>query len=153
MKVKKPYSERTDIEKIESNWKKACGFLERREWSGVVMRAATACEIAANLAIREELQVKRNLEEDFVDNLLLWANGIHNKFHKLLLPICKGSKKHKKFNDIKSIVNGINKERNSIAHSGQFKKESTAEWILKESKQVIQIIVREYQPGFKLNKI
>jgi hypothetical protein len=153
MKKRKPYSERSDIDKIESNWKKACGFFDRGEWSGAVMRAATACEIAANLAIREELQVKRNLEKDFVDNLLLWANGIHNKFHKLLLPICKGSKKHKKFNDIRRIVNGINKERNSIAHSGHFKNESTSKRILKESKQVIQIIVREYQSGFKLNKI
>ena len=90
---RKPYSYRTDIEKIESNWTKTRGLYDRKEWSGAIVRAATAVEIAANLVIREELQVARSLEKDFVDNLLLWANGIKGKFDKLILPISKGSVK------------------------------------------------------------
>jgi hypothetical protein len=48
MGKKKPYSERTDLEKIKSQWKKTTGFLERGEWSSAIVRAATAAEIAAN---------------------------------------------------------------------------------------------------------
>jgi hypothetical protein len=51
----KKYEDRTDIEKIQSNWKKLSGLYSRREWSGSVVRAATAAEIASNLVVREEL--------------------------------------------------------------------------------------------------
>jgi len=37
-----PFSERPDIEKIQSNWTKFAGLLNREEWSGAIVRAATA---------------------------------------------------------------------------------------------------------------
>ena len=126
-KQRKPYSEKSDIEKIESNWKKVSGLFDREEWSSAIVRAATASEIATNLAVREELQVKRSLESEFVDSLLKWANGIQGKFDRLLLPVTKGTTIHNKFKKIKGGVTEINNERNAVVHSGQFKKKTTAE--------------------------
>ena len=64
------YSERSDIEKIQSNWKKIRGLVNREEWSSAVVRASTETEIAANFVVRKELVESRKLEEAFVDHLL-----------------------------------------------------------------------------------
>ncbi len=145
MSKKNQYSSRSDLDKIKSNWKKTKGLFNRKEWSGAIMRAATAAEIATNLAIREELQIIRKLEPDFIDNLLLWANGIQGKFVRLLLPITKGTNKNRKFDKILKKVIEISKERNSIAHSGQFKNKKTANRIITESRDVINTLVGEYK--------
>jgi hypothetical protein len=152
-KQKKPYSDRTDIEKIESNWTKTRGLYDRDEWSGAIVRAATAVEIAANLVIREELQVGRKLDKSFVDSLLIWANGIQGKLDRLILPAVKGSKKDKAFTAIKSKISDINKERNGIVHSGQFKKNETATRIMMLSKEVVETLVQPYKEGFTLEDI
>ena len=62
-KEKKPYSERTDLEKIESNWTKTRGLLKREEWSLAIVRAATAVEIAANLVV-SGLNIRAVISED-----------------------------------------------------------------------------------------
>ena len=152
-KKRQPYSERSDIEKIKTNWQKTKGLYEREEWSGSIIRAATAFEIAANLVIREELQLRKDLDKDFVDNLLLWANGIYGKFKWLILPISKGSPKYEIFRSAMTKVNEINKERNSIVHSGQFKKESTTKHIIDLSKEVIETLVQQYSAEFNLRNI
>jgi hypothetical protein len=103
--------------------------------------------------VREELQVNRKLEKGFVDNLLIWANGIQGKLDRLILPISKGSNKHKIFTAAKTKIAGINKERNSIVHSGQFKKKNTAKHIIIVSKEVIEILVQQYSADFTLNAI
>ena len=43
---KKEYKDRTDLEKIQSQWNKLTGLHSREEFSGAVVRAATAAEIA-----------------------------------------------------------------------------------------------------------
>ncbi len=149
----KSYSELSDLEKIQSNWKKIGGLFDRDEWSSAIVRAATASEIAANLAIRDELQVKNKLKSEFVDSLLLWANGIQGKFDRLLLPATKGLKHNEKFREVKKKVAEINKQRNSITHSGQFKKRSTANKVILDAKEVIEVLVGEYQPGFRLEDV
>lgn len=146
----KPYSERSDKEKIKSNWNKTRGLYKRKEWSGAILRAAIATEIAANLVIREELQVNRKLEKDFVDNLLIWANGIQGKLDRLILPILKGSNKYEIFKATGTKIKDINKERNLIAHSGQFNKKSTAKNIISLSKEVIDTLVQQYSCNFTL---
>jgi hypothetical protein len=150
---KVPYSERTDIEKIESNWTKTRGLYKKGEWSGAIVRAATAVEIAANLVIREELQVARKLEKNFVDSLLMWANGIQGKLDRIIIPIVKDSKNKKVLTEIKSKINDINKERNAIVHSGQFKKNKTAAKIITLSKEVVETLVRRYKKNFTLEDI
>ena len=152
-KHRKQYNERNDIEKIESNWNKTRGLFNRGEWSAAIVRAATAAEIAANIVIREELQVKRNLEKDFVDSLMIWANGIQGKFDRLILPIVKGSQKYERFKAVKLKIGKVNNERNSIVHSGQFKKHITAKTIISLSKEIIETLVQQYSENFTLEYI
>ena len=127
-----------------------CGLFDREEWSTVVLRAATTSEIATNLAIREELQVKRNLESEFVDSLLKWANGIQGKFDRLLLPATKGTAVHNKFKKIKNKVTEINKERNAVVHGGEFKRRITAEKVFLDAKEVIEVMVGTYHKNYRL---
>ncbi|QTE87855.1 hypothetical protein [Shewanella algae] len=88
-KSSKPYDERTLEEKIDSNWNKTIGLMKRGEFSTVVIRAATTVELAANLLVKHEFQHNRQLPEHFVDNLMMWANGLMGKVDRLLLPIYK----------------------------------------------------------------
>lgn len=150
---KRPYSKRSDIEKIKSNWNKIDGMYKREEWSSLIVRAATAVEITANLVIREELIHERNLEAEFVDSLLLWANGLHGKFKRIILPITKNTEKSPKLKKLFNRVDKINKERNLIAHSGQFKKRTTAEEIIEEAREVILAMVDIYCDDFELKEI
>jgi hypothetical protein len=76
MSTRKPYAERTDLEKIQSQWNKLTGLHSRNESSAAIVRAATAAELAANFAIRREFARKSKLSTEFIDNLLVWANGI-----------------------------------------------------------------------------
>ncbi len=152
MTKKKPYSERTDRQKIDAQWKKTIGFLERGEWSSAIVRAATAAEIAANHYIREELQVKRKLEVNLVDSLLKWANGVDGKFRNLILPLSRENGTEKNIKALKKKVESLNAVRNSIVHQGQFKKESTARAAADQAKEVILGLVREHKPRFSLKK-
>ncbi|PQJ80818.1 hypothetical protein [Polaribacter porphyrae] len=151
--MKKDYSERSDLEKIKSNWNKVNGLYERKEWSTVILRASTSVELSANLVIRNELQNNKNNDSDFVSHLLIWANGIRGKFDKLLIPIFKGSDFEKELKKLNTKAQNINQERNSIAHSGQFKEKSTAEKIIKESQLIIETLIKQYHKDFELKKI
>ena len=73
--AKKPYSDRTDLEKVQSQWHKLSGLHTREEWSAAIVRAATAAEIGANYAIRREFAAQSQLSAHFVDSTLRWANG------------------------------------------------------------------------------
>ncbi|MCG7910947.1 MAG: hypothetical protein JAY82_14370 [Candidatus Thiodiazotropha taylori] len=150
---RKPYSERSDLEKIKSQWKKTNGLLERSEWSGAVVRAATAAELAANHYIREELQNKRGLEKTLVDSMLRWANGIGGKFKNLIGPISKENGTSKKIKALSKQVTEINNVRNSIVHQGQFKMDKTAIRVAKEAREVIHGLVNEHKPEFSLPKV
>ena len=152
-KNKKPYSERSDLEKIQSNWRKIRGFIDREEWSSAVVRAATVAEIATNLVVKHELQEKRGLESEFVDHLMLWANGIQGKYQKLIMPSVKGRKFQKEFASLQKKIGNLNKERNSVAHQGQFKKKSTAVRVVGEAREIINILVEKYHKGFKLEQV
>jgi len=139
-----------DLEKIKSNWRKALLLFEKKEWSGAVLRAATTIEIAANLVIKEELQIKRHLDSDFVASLLLWANGIHGKFTRIILPILKNTERHSELKRIQEQVFYIDEERNSIVHSGISKQRRTAEKVLGTGREIIEKLIREYYDHFEL---
>lgn len=152
-KKKKPYKERNDIEKIQSNWKKIAGLLSREEWSGSIIRATTATEIAANLVIREELINYRKLEPALVNHFLYWANGIQGKFDKLILPTIKEKDHEKEFKKLKKRIEDINKVRNEIVHSGNFSKKITAERIVAEARHIILSLVKPYYDDFELPEL
>jgi hypothetical protein len=147
---KRAYSERTDLEKVQSNWKKAVGLYSRKEWSTVIMRSVTAVELAANYVIRKELIEKRKLENEFVDHLMIWANGIRGKFEKLILPLAINAQAASDLKKVKKKIDEINMERNSIAHSGQFKQQSTAKHVLQSSREIIETLVQIYESDFSL---
>lgn len=150
---KENYLERNDIGKIISNWNKVQGLYSRKEWSSVIIRAATAVELSANFVIRKELEGERNLDSDFVNHLLRWANGIQGKFDKLLLPIFKGTDNYNELKKLLKQVQDINKERNSVVHNGQFKRKSTADKIVFESELIINTLVSRYEDYFDLSEI
>lgn len=83
MEGSKPYAERTDLEKMQSQWNKLSGLHSREEWSAAVMRAATAAEIAANFAVRREFASRSKFEPEFVNKILKMANGLGGKVDRL----------------------------------------------------------------------
>lgn len=143
-KRRTPYSSRTDIGKIRSNWTKVKGLFAERQWSSAIVRAATAAEIAANYAIRQELVEIRGLDAHFVDHLLKWANGLHGKLTRILVPVVVGDEWHATFSGLVKIAADINGVRNRIVHSGQFKKKSTAVRVIKEAEAVINTLIEPY---------
>ena len=150
MDTKKPYAQRTDIEKVISNWTKTLGLLERGEYSVAVVRAAVSLELAANFVIRQELVHARNLDFKFVDHLLVWANGLKGKFQLLLIPITKGSNKEQKIKNLSKRSRVVNDERNSVAHSGQFKSKKVAQRVVALAREIIVELVQTHEPTFQL---
>jgi hypothetical protein len=56
------FEQRNDQEKIQSQWNKLIGLHSREEWSAAIVRAATAAEIAANFAVRQEFKSRSKLK-------------------------------------------------------------------------------------------
>jgi len=147
---KKPYEERSDLEKIQSQWHKLTGLHTREEWSAAVVRAATAAELAANFAIRKEFEKQSNVRKAFVDDLLIWANGLRGKLDHLLLPITKGTVRFDDLKTLHKLAGDINTVRNGIAHQGHFCDEDEAKKIIEDARKVIHGIVRHYDATFVL---
>jgi hypothetical protein len=146
---KKPYSKRTELERVCSNWTKTVGLLSRGEYSVAIVRAGTTLELATNLAIRAEFKPTK-LSPKFVDSLLLWANGLSGKYRKLLLPIVDGKTRHTVFRALANDLDAVNTQRNSVAHRGEFRGHKTAEKIVTVARRLIEQLVGEYHNGFSL---
>lgn len=149
----KKYEDRTDVEKIQSNWKKLSGLYSRGEWSSSIVRAATAAEIASNLVVREELENIKGIDEPFVSHLMVWANGIQGKFQKLILPAVEGKAYAQTFKQLSNDIGEINRIRNGIVHSGKFADSEPAFQVIEKARTVIQAFVCQYHPGFNLDEI
>ena len=147
-----PYNDRTDLQKIQSQWNKIGGFLSREDWSAAIVRCATAAEIAANLVIRKEFADKSTFAPSFVDNVLIWANGIDGKFRRLLVPMAEvmDKKAGKAMEKLGKMAKKINEERNAIVHSGAFSNEQEAREIVEAARGLIEALVTPYEAGFKL---
>lgn len=153
MKTKNKYKNLSDLEKLHKQWHKLSGLHSREEWSAAIVRAATAAEIAANFAIRQEFSCKSNFEPDFVDHLLRWANGLDGKLTRLLIPLSASSDiKNKTMKGLKKIAELINRKRNAIAHQGEFCNAEEAKVVISNSREFITILVNLYEPNFELNE-
>jgi len=140
-----PYSKASDDEKVRRNWKKACGLYSRGEWSVTVLRCGTCLELAVNFAIRQELVTDRSLPLPFVNKLLLKANGISNKYQNIYLPIMEEWEQHDKLKQLwGSDISKVNKERNSVAHCGEFKSKKVAKKIMTHTFKAITEIMGLY---------
>jgi hypothetical protein len=148
--MKTPYQERTDLQKIQSQWHKLTGLHSREEWSAAIVRAATAAELAANFAIRNEFESRSKFDAKFVDTLLRWANGLAGKTDHLLIPLSVGKKQHKTIKKLKAVSGQINGKRNSIAHQGEFCNEDEAKAAIQQARTFIETLVQVYEPTFVL---
>jgi hypothetical protein len=152
MKSRRPYQQRTDLQRIASQWRKLTGLHSREEWSAAIVRTATAAEIAANLAIRNEFSTRSQFDAKFVDSLLKWANGISGKMDHLLLPIYEGHGRHQVLKRLRTTSAKIHRIRNDIVHRGIFCNEREAREAIAHAKTFVETLVRFYEPGFKLKE-
>ncbi len=137
-----PYAQAADDDKVARNWKKTLGLYERGEYSVAVLRCGTCIELAVNFAVRQELVVERELPLPFVDKLLLSSNGLRNKYHNIYLPIMAEYQEHEVLKKLwNTHIEKINRERNAVAHSGEFRKESVASDILEKAHHVLVTIM------------
>jgi hypothetical protein len=150
--AKKDYDKRSDVEKIESQWTKLSGLHTRSEWSAAVVRAATAAELAANLAIRQEFAARSKFDPAFVNGLLKWANGLSGKLDKILLPLLKGQGKHDAISKLCGLARKVNDKRNDIAHRGVFCSEKEAALQIENCRKFVVGLVRHYVADFDLNE-
>ena len=148
--AKKSYKQRSDVEKIQSLWHKLTWLHSREEWSAAVVRAATAAEIAANFAVREEFKARSKFDGDFVNSLLLWVNGLDGKLNRLLLPLTEGKKTHKILSGVKKLAKQVNKKRNAVAHQGEFCNVGESKQAIESARKFIEAVVGIYEPSFKL---
>jgi hypothetical protein len=117
--IKKPYAQRSDLEKIHSQWHKLSGLHTREEWSAAIVRAATAAELVANFAIRAKFSALSEFPKPFVDSLLRWENGLDGKINRLLIPVtATDNKKQKRVKSLKKLAETINGKRNAVGPSG-----------------------------------
>jgi len=151
--MKKKYEDLTDLEKLHKQWRKLSGLHTREEWSSAVVRAATAAEIAANYAVRAEFESQSQLDPEFVNSLLRWANGLAGKLDRLLVPMTTNNMQKNKV--IKALCNQateINKKRNAVAHQGEFCNEEEATVVIATTGAFITALVQIYEPEFELKK-
>jgi len=147
-----PYDDRSDVEKLQSQWWKLSGLHSREEWSAAVVRAATAAEIAANIAIRSEFQQIGSFPPNFVDSLLGWANGLKGKLDRLLVPLTKDTHRARVIAELKPFALEVNKIRNDIAHRGEFCNRKKAQTTIAKARQFVEGIVGLYEPGFQVKE-
>lgn len=138
--AKVPYDERSDDEKLESNWKKAKGLYKRQDWSACVMRVATSAEIAANIYVRQFLLAEYNLPPSFVDSLLKGANGLDGKFNRLIAPAAKHCGTWGDLRGLGAKIKSLNQHRNNVAHEGGFKNKSDAKTAYENSFAIIKLL-------------
>ncbi len=150
---KTSYWERSDLEKIQSQWRKLTGLHDRAESSAAIVRAATAAELAATFAVRKEFDARSQLNDEFVDSLLLWANGLIGKFDRLLLPLsADDTVKHEVLKMLHGRARTINNKRNSIVHRGEFCNADEAREIIELTRKFVNQLVHQYDRSFSLEK-
>ncbi|TIS58440.1 MAG: hypothetical protein E5W91_08155 [Mesorhizobium sp.] len=145
-----PYNDRSDIDKIQSQWNKIGGLLSRRDWSAAIVRASTAAEIAANIAVRKKFAAESHFSADFVSGLLKRANGIKGKFSGLIVPAENDDALKAALVALEGLADNINQRRNAIVHQGAFSEEPEAREVIGWARQIINGLVLPHHPDFIL---
>lgn len=135
-----PYEERTDDQRLESNWKKAQGLFKRGDYSASILRAATSAEIAANIYVRHFLITEHNLPASYVDALLFSANGLDGKFKRLIRPAAEHRQTWRALKQIQRQIESLHEHRNGIAHAGHFKNIDEAKDALASGLEIIHAL-------------
>lgn len=150
---KKPYHQRSDVNKVKAQWHKLTGLHGRDEPSAALVRAATAVELAVNFAIRSEFADQSELSNEAVDMMLRKANGLHSKMQNLLIPLTLGRENQAVIKALLSKSNNINETRNKIVHGGYFSTRKDAIKKIEECRSFILDLVKIYKPKFKLSPL
>lgn len=152
-KKKISYADRSEIEKVNSQWRKLSGLNTRREWSAAVVRAATAAELAATLVIRKELSSRTDFDDAMVNSLLIWANGLDGKVNRLILPLLKNQpKRHKAASKLYGdAMKKASRKRNEIVHGGHFCSKNEAVTLIAACKTFVEGMVTPYHEDFELS--
>ena len=146
---KTPYEERSDGEKLRSNWTKATGLYAREDWSAAIVRAATVVELAANIYIRQFFG-GYDVPGSFIDTMLSNANGIHGKFHRLVKPAAQVDGQWEELSKFRRKIQEINEHRNGVTHSGKFKSEEDATMVFTNALEVIVCLASAETAKLKL---
>lgn len=150
---KTPYDDRSDLEKLQSQWSKIRGIFEReKEWSAAIVRAATAAEIAANISVRKRFEAESQFSGGFIDSLLVWANGLDGKFKRLIVPSEHDEHRRATLVALKRHVETLNKRRNDIAHRGVFSSAKEAKKLVEIARSIAMTLVQPWEPTFTLEK-
>ncbi len=153
MTTRPAYDDRPDIEKLRSQWNKINGIFERGdEWSAAIVRAATAAEIAANIAIRKRFEAESEFTSEFVDSLLVWANGLDGKFTRLIIPAEPDEERKSAWKKLKKQAESLNSKRNKIVHRGSFASEKEARRLVDVAHEVVIALVQPWEPGFSIER-
>lgn len=145
------YNDRDDLTKIRNQWTKLSGLHDRTDWSAAVVRAATATEITANYAIRQERAALGDFDEDAVNKELMRANGLKNKM-TILIKLVKNTPKYEPVKGWQPLANEINEKRNGIVHRGEFCTERQSDTLIQHCETFVHGIVQLYQDDFKLKE-
>lgn len=151
--IKRPYATRSDAEKIRSQWTKLSGLHDRNEPSAAIVRAATAAELAVNLAIRAEFEAQSELSPATIDGMMRKANGLWGKMAGLLLPLVIERPNEKTIKTLCKASHAINEDRNNIVHSGHFSNRANALKAIERCRAFSMTLVKLYEPDFELSPL
>jgi hypothetical protein len=141
------------LEKVQKQWHKWSGLHTREESSAAIVRAATAAELMANHAIRTEFTARSQFDAEFVNSLLMWANGLADKMRNLLVPlVAADASKKKTMAKLQKLAEAVNKKRNAIAHQGEFCNEQEAIQVINDARAFISGLAQLYAPQFTLKE-
>jgi hypothetical protein len=147
----KPYNERSDLEKLASQWKKLTALRDRNDYSAAITRCATAAEIAANIAVRHEFKSKSQLTAEQVNSFLKWANGLDGKMRRLILPLrFEGDTRNPFYRQLAERAEKINDYRNRIVHSGEFSNRDEARDAMVAAETFIEMLVGYYHQDYSI---
>jgi hypothetical protein len=144
------YADCDDVRKIKKQWTKLNGLHRRDEWSAAVVRAATAAEIAVNLAVRAEFAERGITDHGAIDIVLRSANGLQGKFTRLLRPLIKDQDRKTAAKKLWTFAEAINRSRNEIVHIGEFRSAAKSKETIVQCREFVLPLVRLYEPTFTL---
>lgn len=147
----KPYDQRTDAEKVETNWIKTRGLFDREDWSMAIVRAAICLELSADLAVYVILRDK--YERLKIRSLLKACKGINKKFKDYILPSVAGTALEQETQELFGRASEVSGQRNKICHGGIFLDDVEATAHVATTYGVLIPFVQRYEPTFTLRPI
>jgi hypothetical protein len=112
------------------------GLHDREGWSSAIVRAASAAEISANYFIRRKFAEMSDFDAQFVDERLLWANGLRGEIERFILKLERDPDRLAELKKLQKIALEIINDRNSVVHSGRFSSPDEAKLVEKHARQL-----------------